>query len=173
MVKINIKIWATGVILLAIFVMSGCQPAATFIGQEAVAPAAPSSGGSELKRALPPLQIRQITPAHEATNVAPDFRVAVDFSEAVDPATISKENISLHYINPDLKEDQENISFSTALDTDGRRLELVPAQNYLAGETVEVVFSCGVKSRHEVTLVRGDDSFVNNVCYTSKFEVAP
>lgn len=171
MAKINIKIWAVGVVLFAIFVMSGCQQAGTAVGDSLDGSSWLPFSDVEVKPAVPNLKIKEILPAHDATGVAANTNVVIKFSEPVDPATISQENIKLHYINPDLDENLENIGFSTALDSLGEELQLVPNQNYLPGETVEFVATCGIKSRHDIALEKNDQAFLNNICYTSKFEV--
>ncbi len=170
----NIKILMVGVIVVAVVILAGCQQAGTVVGESRNQNSGswlPFSGGA-VEPSVPNLKIKSVSPANEATGVAANTKVVIKFSEPVDPTTVSKENIVLHYINPDLAEGQENISFSTALDTNGEELQLVPSQNYLPGETVELVLTCGLKSRHDITLEKSEEAFLNNVCYTSKFEVA-
>lgn len=168
-----------GIILVGA-VLAGCQQAGTAVGDSQSQAQNNQGGGSwlpfsggKVEPTVPHLKIKSITPTNEATGVTANTKVAIKFSEPVDPTTISQENIVLRYINPDLAEDQENIVFSTALDTNGEELQLVPGQNYLPGETVELVLTCGLKSRHDITLEKSDEAFLNNICYTSKFEVAP
>ncbi len=163
--------------MIGILALAGCQQAGTAVGESQTGNQTgsgswlPFSGGA-VAPSVPNLKIKRLVPANEAKGVAANMNIVIKFSEPVDSATISKENIVLRYINPDLAEAQENISFSTALDTNGEELQLVPSQNYLPGETVELVLTCGLKSRHDVTLEKSDEAFLNNVCYTSKFEVA-
>lgn len=167
-----------GAVVLVMFVLAGCQQAGTMVGESQSSQDNQGSGswlpfgGGKVEPAAPYLKIKSIAPANETTGVSANTKIDIKFSEAVDPMTVSQENIILHYINPDLAEDQENIGFSTALDTAGEELQLVPSQNYLPGETVELVLTCGLKSRHDITLEKSDEAFLNNICYTSKFEVA-
>lgn len=174
----NIKILMVGAMVVAVVILAGCQQAGTMVGENPNSQNNQGGGswlpfsGGEVKPTVPNLKIKSLVPANEAKGVAANTNVVIKFSEPVDPMTVSKENIVLHYINPDLAEAQENINFSTALDSAGEELQLVPSQNYLPGETVELVLTCGLKSRHDMTLEKSDEAFLNNVCYTSKFEVA-
>lgn len=181
----NIKILMVGAIVVAVVILAGCQPPLGGAPQErwqagtAVSESSPGSSpwlpfsGGKVEPTVPYLKIKSITPTNEATGVAANTNVVIKFSEPVDQPTISNDNIKLHYINPVLNEDQETISFSTALDSAGEELQLVPSQNYLPGETVELILTCGLKSRHDITLEKSEEAFLNNICYTSKFEVAP
>ncbi len=118
-----------------------------------------------------PLQIKSVDPRVGAENVLANSSISVIFTEPVKKDTVANDDIDLHYINPEIYENDSKINFTWEL-VDQKRLKITPQNNLLQGEAVELVLSCDIDSLEDQKLKPENKSFVNNVCFTSYFLVS-
>jgi len=159
------KMVSLGLVLgLAALVLTGCEDfdSGTFLGMKSV---------KDL--VLPELTVEKLVPADQESGVNPGTVLAVYFSEPIKADSITDDAISINYINPDLDPGQAKIHYEWALAADGKKLEIKPIGDLLAGETVSVVWGCQFTSEDGQVLVPINESLLSGVCATSQFQVAP
>jgi hypothetical protein len=156
----------------AVVFLAGCQSAGTSLSSvPVVSTSQPKSANLQIST-VPSFQLVSLQPRDGSKNVVAEAVIKIGFSEPIDALTVTTDNVSLRYINPELNEGELIVNYQSLLSEDGKELQLIPAEKFLTGETVELLVTCDLKSREGKKLDTGAQIFWDNICFTGEFEVA-
>lgn len=117
------------------------------------------------------MRVESVAPSLGCQDVAIDSTIKITFSEPVFEKFVYPESIKLQYVNPSLDVVKDNIPFVLSLDNSGQVLQIVPQQDFIRGETVQIVVACDIKNDKEELVAKSRVGLIDDVCFTSHFFV--